>query len=115
MHLLVLLQPQCTHTQLLLLATVLVFHSLTAFVSSLPQVQTSHAALGPREDYRLETTPLSLGKETGQVTINDLSSLRIASIPGRVFAFITVRQTNRTEFCGSGSGKRVWSPVLLSV
>ncbi len=45
MHLLVLLQPQCTHThmQLLLLATVLVFHSLTAFV---PQVQTSHAALG---------------------------------------------------------------------
>ncbi len=30
MHLLVLLQPQCTHTQLLLLATVLVFHSLTA-------------------------------------------------------------------------------------
>ncbi len=40
-----------THTQLLLLATVLVFHSLTAFVSSLPQVQTSHAALGPREDY----------------------------------------------------------------
>ena len=34
------------HTQLLLLATVLVFHSLTAFVSSLPQVQTSHAALG---------------------------------------------------------------------
>ena len=50
MHLIVLLQPQCTHTQLLLLATVLVFHSLTAFVSSLPQVQTSHAALGPRED-----------------------------------------------------------------
>ncbi len=48
---LVLLQLQCTHTQLLLLATVLVFHSLTAFVSSLPQVQTSHAALGPREDY----------------------------------------------------------------
>ncbi len=48
---LVLLQLQCTPTQLLLLATVLVFHSLTAFVSSLPQVQTSHAALGPREDY----------------------------------------------------------------
>ncbi len=46
MHLLVLLQPQCTHTQLLLLAAVLVFHSLTAFVSSLPQVQTSHAEPG---------------------------------------------------------------------
>ncbi len=48
MHLLVLLQPQCTHTQLLLYCTSV--HSLTAFVSSLPQVQTSHAALGPRED-----------------------------------------------------------------
>ncbi len=57
MHLLVLLQPQCTHTQFLLLATVLVFHSLTAFVSSLPQVQTSHAALGGTQgglsDYRI--------------------------------------------------------------
>ena len=39
-----------THTQLLLLATtVLVFPSLTAFVSSLPQVQTSHAAVGLTE------------------------------------------------------------------
>ena len=53
----------------------------------------SRATNSDTEHPRLETTPLSLGKETGQVTINDSSSLR-------------------TEFCGSGSGKRVWSPVL---